>query len=97
MPKRYLLFYTTSDQSDDDLRRLAEIIRRWDQTAKVIQVKRNPRAVIIKTTNQTATVLRDIKPGVRLNGVDYVPVLTSGSIGNLKKRASEAATNGKVP
>ena len=97
MSKRYVLFYAKSDLSEDDLRRFSEVVRRWHQTAKVIAVSGNPRAVIIRTSNQTAPILRDIKPGIKVGGVEFVSVLTSGAIGNLKKRALEAAANGKVP
>jgi hypothetical protein len=96
MSKRYVLFYAKSDPSEDDLHRFSEAIQRWHQTAKVISVKGNPRAVIVKTTNQIAPVLRD-KYGIKVGGVEFITVLTSGAIGNLKKRASEAAANGKVP
>jgi hypothetical protein len=97
MSKRYVLFYAKSDLSEDDVHRLLEVVRGWHQGARVISVKGNPRAVIIRTTNQIAPVLRGIEPGIKVGGVEFVSVLTSGAIGNLKKRASEAATNGKVP
>jgi len=97
MSKRYMLFYAKSNLSDDDVRRLLEVVRGWHQAAKVISVKGNPRAVIIRTTNQIVPILRGIKPGIKVGGVEFVSVLTSGAIGNLKKRASEAAANGKVP
>jgi hypothetical protein len=97
MSKRYVLFYAKSDLSEDDFRCFSEVVCGRYQTAKVISVKGNPRAVIIRTTNQIAPALRDIKPGIRVGGVEFVPVLTSGAIGNLKKRALEAAANGKVP
>jgi len=91
------LFYANVDLSEEDFRRFSEIVRGWHQTAKVISVKRNPRAIIIRTTNQIAPVLRDVKPCIKVGGVEFISVLTSGAIGNLKKRASEAAANGKVP
>jgi len=97
MPKRYMLFYAKSILSEEDVRRFTEVVRGWHQEAKVILVKANPRAVIVRTTNQVAPVLREIKPGISLGGVEFVSVLTSGAIGNLKKRASEAGANGKVP
>lgn len=96
MSKRYVLFYSNVDLSVDDLSRFSEVVRGWHQSAKVITVKGNPRAVIIRTTNQVAPVLRDTKPRIRVAGVEFVSVLTSGSIGNLKKRASEAAADGKI-
>jgi len=97
MPKRYILFYAKSNLSEGDIRRFTEVVRGWHQEAKLITVKGNPRAVIIKTTNQIAPLLRDMKPGIKVGGVEFVSVLTSGAIGNLKKRASEAGANGKVP
>jgi hypothetical protein len=97
MAKRYVLFFAESELSEDDLLRFSEVVRGYHQTAKIIAVKGNQKAVIVKTTNQVAPVLRDIRPGIRVGGIDFVSVLTSGAIGNLKKRASEAANNGKVP
>lgn len=97
MSKRYVLFYANADLSEDDIRLFSEVVRDRHQMAKVIPVKGNPRAVIVRTTNEIAPVLRDLKPGIRVAGVEFVSVLTSGAIGNLKKQASEAAANGKVP
>ncbi|HXW94559.1 MAG TPA: hypothetical protein VEJ19_02485 [Nitrososphaerales archaeon] len=97
MSKRYVLFYASSDLSDDEIKRFSEIIKGRFQTAKVIPVKKNPRAVVIRTTNQIAPILRDMKPRIEVDGVEFISALTSGAIGNLKKRASEAAANGKVP
>jgi hypothetical protein len=97
MAKRYVLFFAKSDLSENDLRRFLEVVRGYHQSAKTIAVKGNQKAVIVKTTNQVAPVLRDIKPGIKVGGIDIIPVLTSGAIGNLKRRASEAAANGKVP
>jgi hypothetical protein len=97
MPKRYVLFFAKSDLSEDDLRRFSDVVRGWHQTAKIISVKGNRKAVIVKTTNRVAPVLRNIRPGIKVSGTELVCVLTSGAIGNLKKRASEAAVDGKVP
>jgi len=97
MPKRYVLFLAKSDPSEGDVLRFSEAVRRLQQDAKVIEVKGNPRAVIVKTTNEVAPRLREITPGIRAGGSEFVAVLTSGAIGNLKKRASEPAANGKVP
>jgi len=97
MPKRYVLFLARSDLSEVDVRRFSELMKRWHREAKVIQVRGNPRALIVKTSNEVAPRLRDVKPRFRVGGVELVTVLTSGAIGNLKKRASEPAANGKVP
>ena len=92
-----MLFIAESDLSDGDVRRFSELMGSWHRDAKVIRVKGNCRAVIVKTTNEVATMLRSIKPAVRVGRLELVTTLTSGAIGNLKKRASEPATNGKVP
>ena len=97
MPKRYVLFLARSDLSEGDVRRFSELVRRWHQEAKVIEVRGNPRALIVKTSNEAAPRLRDVRPGFRVAGTELVAVLTSGAIGNLKKRATEPAANGKVP
>jgi aminoglycoside phosphotransferase family enzyme len=96
MSKRYVLFFATSELSEGDVRQFSKFVRRWHQGAKVIQVKGNPRALIVKTTNEVAPRLRDL-PGIRIGETELDTILTSGAIGNLKKRASEPAANGKVP
>jgi len=97
MPKRYVLFSAKSNLSEEDIRKFSEVIRAWHPSAKIIAVRGNPKAVIVKTTNQVAPMLQDLRPGIKVGRTELVSVLTSGAIGNLKKRASEAATNGKVP
>ena len=97
MAKRYLLFVAKSDLSEEDMRQFSNAIRAWHRDAKVIQVKGNTRAVIVRTTNEVVPRLREAKPGIRAGRVELETVLTSGAIGNLKKRASEPKTNGKVP
>ena len=92
-----MLFLSKSDLSEEDLRRFLEVIRRLLSEAKITAVKGNPKAVIVKTTNLVAPMLRDLEPGIKVGRTELESVLTSGAIGNLKKRALEAAANGKVP
>ena len=96
MSKRYVLFLAKTDLTEEDLRRFSEVIGGRHQAAKVIAVKGNNRAVIVKTTNQVAPILRGAGQGMNVSGVQLVTVVTSGAIGKLKKRALEAAANGKV-
>jgi len=96
MPKRYVLFFAKRDLSEGDVRQFSEVVGRWHRDAKVIRVRANPRALIVKTTNEVAPRLRDLGPTVRMGENELYSVLTSGAIGNLKKRASEPAANGKV-
>ncbi len=97
MSKRYVLLLAESDLSDEDVRSLGDVVKSRYAGAKVIAVKGNPRAVIVKTTNVDAPLLREARARLRVGRNELVSVLTSGAIGNLKKRASEAAANGKVP
>jgi len=96
MSKRYVLFLASANLSEEELRRFTELIGRRHPGSKVIAVKENPRAVIVKTTNEVAPLLRDTGPRLKLGTTDLVSVLTSGAIGNLKRRASAPAANGEV-
>jgi len=96
MSKRYVLYLASSNLSEDDLRRFSELIRGRYPESKVIAVRENPRAVIVKTTNQIVPALREAGPGLKVGMIDLVSVLTSGAIGNLKRRASAAGANGEV-
>jgi len=97
MSKRYVLFLARSNLSEEDIRRFSEVVGKLHPTAKIIAVKGNRKALIVKTTNLVAPILRDLEPGTIPGRIGPASVLTSGAIGNLKKRASEAAANGKVP
>ncbi|HYA55279.1 MAG TPA: hypothetical protein VED22_00635 [Nitrososphaerales archaeon] len=96
MPKRYVLYLASSNLSEEDLRRFSDLIRERHPASKVIAVKKNPRAVIVKTTNEVVPLLRGAGPGLKVGGIELVSVLTSGAIGNLKRRAAAAAANGEV-
>jgi hypothetical protein len=63
---------------------------------KVIQVAQSPRFVILKTTDRVAARLKEVKGGVVVQGKRLVPVLTSGAVGNLKRRAAGRGANGQV-
>jgi hypothetical protein len=99
MSKRYVLLVADGDLSEGDRRDLSLMLeeRHWKVT--IIPVEKNPRAVIVKTTNSVAPLLREMSGELRLGGKGLVTVLTSGSIGKLKSRASDGETkrDGKVP
>jgi hypothetical protein len=63
----------------------------------VIVVKGNPRAIIVKTTNEVAPLLREASGGIRVDGRRLETALTSGAVGKLKKRALEATADDQVP
>jgi len=96
MSKRYILFFAKSDLTEEDVHKFTEAIRRKDAASKVIAVKGNSRALIVKTTNRVAPLLRDAGPALKAGKVELLSALTSGAIGNLKRRASAPGANGEV-
>lgn len=99
MSKRYVLLVADRDLSDGDRSDLTQILEGRHGKVTVIAVDRNPRAVIVKTTNSVAPLLRNMSGELELSGKRLVTVLTSGSIGKLKRRAlgSDMNKDGKVP
>ena len=99
MSKRYVLLVADGELSAGDRRDLSAILEKRHGKVTVIPVERNPRAVIVKTTNSVAPLLREMSGELHLDGKRLVTVLTSGSIGKLKSRASSGETtkDGKVP
>ncbi|MDG6985888.1 MAG: hypothetical protein JRM73_03985 [Nitrososphaerota archaeon] len=88
--KRYVLLESASDVSES-AKEFEEFFSQRFGRAKVIAVQGNPRALIVKTTGDVALLLREMRDGVVFKGARLVPVLTSGAVGNLKKRAAEAS------
>ncbi len=99
MSKRYVLLMADGEVTEEDRKTLDRILEGRYGKVKVIPVASNPRAVIVKTTNSVAPLLRDSGGQITLGGKPLTTLLTSGSIGKLKKRAAEsrATENGKVP
>ncbi len=64
---------------------------------KMIPLKENSKAVVVKTNNEIATMLKEPEWALAIGRKRIRPELTSGAIVNLKRRASVAAANGKVP
>lgn len=85
-----------ADLSEAERKGLSAILEGRHGKVKLIAVEGNPRAVIVKTTNEVAPLLRSPENGLAIGGKKLTSVLTSGAVGNLKRRASEAAANGKV-
>jgi len=98
MPKRYVLLVADRGLSDGDRRDLAFFLEGRLGKATVIAVENNQRAVIVKTTNSAALILRQMSDELRVGEKHLATVLTSGSIGKLKSRASrsEMARDGEV-
>jgi len=96
MSKRYVLFMSSVDLTQADFEAIKEVVERRYGYAKVIPVKGNPRAAILKTSNVVAPLLRGEEAKLKLGDKVLVSVLTSGAIGNLKRRASGTPANGKI-
>ncbi len=88
-----------SELSEEDRRTLSKILEQRHGKVAVMPVEGNPRALIVKTTHLVAPRLRESRGEIALGGKKLVTVLTSGSIGKLKRRASwsETIRNGEVP
>ena len=64
--------------------------------SRLIEVVGNPRMAIVKSDQTHAPRLRE--DGIEVGGKKLRAVLTSGSIGKLKKRAGQSTKDfGKVP
>ena len=96
MPKRYVLLVADRAISEPEMGVLRAAVERRHPGDKVIEVQGNPRAVIVRTTNEVAPSFRTAGGAPSVGGKKLKAVLTSGAIGNLKRRAVEAATNGQV-
>jgi hypothetical protein len=97
LSKRYLLFVADAGLSEQDLKSLDKLLRERHDPIKVIPVKANQAAVIVKTSNIVAARLREDSARLKVGGKDLRCILTSGAIGNLKRRASGAAAIGEIP
>ncbi|MDG7008205.1 MAG: hypothetical protein JRN06_08165 [Nitrososphaerota archaeon] len=96
MPKRYVLLVADAAITQPERKALQSVIERRHPGDRVIEVQGNPRAVIVKTTNEVAPSFRTTEGAPTVGGKRLTAVLTSGAVGNLKRRAAEAATNGQV-
>jgi len=88
--KRYVLLEADGDVSADDWKDLAEHLEAKFGKLKPIAVEGNRRALVVKTDNRVAPLIR-VEAGMRVGGRRVRSVLTSGSIGRLKRRAAEGA------
>ena len=96
MSKRYVLLVSDAELSDEDRSDLFSILEDRYRKVSVIAVERNPRAVIVKTTNSVAPLLWKTSSELRLGKKRLTAVLTSGSIGKLKSIASGSETTRDV-
>ncbi|MDG7011478.1 MAG: hypothetical protein JRN11_03665 [Nitrososphaerota archaeon] len=93
MPKRYLLLMAEGAVLEEEMKALAKVLGSEFGGVKVFGVDGNPRAVIVKGTVESAQWLREACERGAVGGRKMTPVLTSGAVGNLKRRARGAATS----
>lgn len=96
MTKRYVLLEADWEVSEGDRKALAAVLEKECGSVKVIGIEGIPTAVIIKTTDRGARLLRDKGRVLAADGRELRTLLSSGAIGNLKRRAREAGANGEV-
>lgn len=97
MAKRYVLLMADGEVSSEEMRRLGEILEGRYGKVKLIPLKENPKAVVVKTDNELAPMLKEPGWELFIGRRRIRAMLTSGAIVNLKRRASMAAANGQVP
>lgn len=96
MAKRYVLLVADGELSSEDMKEIGGILEERYGRVKMIPLKENPKAVVVKTDNEIATMLKEHGWALVIGGKSVRPALTSGAIVNLKRRASVAAANGQV-
>jgi hypothetical protein len=97
MAKRYVLLVAEGELTSEEMKEIGGILEGRYGKVKMIPLKENPRAVVVKTDVVIATKLKEPEWALVIGGKKVRPVLTSGAIGNLKRRASVARANGQVP
>jgi hypothetical protein len=93
--KRYVLLVSDSDLAgaEDEL---GEYLEGRFGRMKLIPLKGDPRSVIVKTTAEVAARLRGRESSIVFRGGRVRTVLTSGAVGNLKRRAAGGRSIGQV-
>jgi len=91
MSKRYVLFLAHGEFSVTDVKNLSKLLESRYGKTTVITVQGNPLAVIVKTTNSVAPLLREKSEDLRIGDRRLTAVLTSGCIGKLKSTACESS------
>ncbi len=89
-----MLLVAEGDLSDSELKELQATLDRRLGRTKLIAVPGNRRAVIVRTTGESVPSLRAPATPIAVGGKTIVSVLTSGAVGNLKRRASDAGALG---
>jgi hypothetical protein len=89
MSKRYVLLLSGTDIDEERWEALVKHFEGRYGKVKAIRVKGNDKAMIVKTDNVSAPRMREENGQLMAGTASIETVLTSGSIGKLKRRASE--------
>ena len=87
--KRYVLLMTEGEVASDEWKDLARVLEQRFGKVKAIPVKGNGSVLVIKTDNEVAPRIRECQD-LRIGGSEVKSVLTSGSIGKLKRLAGRS-------
>ncbi len=94
--KRYVLLLSDGDLGDADVEGLQRVMEDRYGRIKLITVEGNRRALIVKTTNAVAPLIRERTSALRAGRWTLRAVLTSGAVGKLKKSVSGGTLDGQV-
>jgi hypothetical protein len=97
--RRYVLYLADEELGERDVQELTRILEGRHGKLKVIPVRGNGRALIVRTTAGVAAELRERSGRIRIGRNEVSTVLSSGVIGKLKRRAVGVGTtaDGEVP
>ena len=92
--KRYVLLETQEALTAFEIKEFTRDLEVRFGKLKVIPVEGSAKALVVKADDHVASLLRREVAEVRPAGKAVAPVLTSGSIGKLKRRASGTSMTG---
>lgn len=97
--KRYVLLEFDREVTAAGRKALARYLEQKFGELRLIPIDGNERALVVKTDNVNAPLIREVSRELSFGGGGVKCILTSGSIGKLKRRASGrgASAVGKVP
>jgi hypothetical protein len=90
--KRYVLLEADGDVTPDDWEEFFVCLEQKFGKLRQIPVGRNGRVTVVKTNNRVAPTIREEVPYMRVGSRRVRTVLTSGSIGKLKRLAVDGVT-----
>ena len=92
--KRYILLEAERDMTPQEWMGFVHTLEQRFGKLKAIPVEGNDRALLVRTDNVNAPRIRGESPRMKIGDKRVVSILTSGSIGKLKRRAKESAERG---